>query len=106
MQVTHTAEIIRDLGDELVLRRTTPADADALAAFNSRIHGEPDAPDLGVGVWTRALIARSLSQLRELGMTEPSLTVDTENPSGALRLYEGLGYRPVKRGSVYRKPLD
>jgi len=54
----------------------------------------------------RALIARSLSQLRELGMTEASLTVDTENPSGALRLYEGLGYRPVKRGSVYRKPLD
>lgn len=54
----------------------------------------------------RALIARSLRQLRDLGQTEAALNVDTENPSGALRLYEGLGYRPVKRASVYRRPLD
>jgi mycothiol synthase len=53
----------------------------------------------------RALIVRSLRQLRDLGMTEAALTVDTENLSGALHLYEGLGYRPVKRGSAYRKPL-
>jgi len=58
MQVTHTAEIIRDLGDGLVLRRTTPADADALAAFNSRLHSQREEPDLRIGVWTRALIAR------------------------------------------------
>ncbi len=54
----------------------------------------------------RALIARSLAELRGLGLTEAALTVDTQNPSGALRLYEGLGYRPVKRGSIYRRPLD
>ena len=54
----------------------------------------------------RALIAASLRELRAQGMTEAALTVDTENPSGALRLYEGLGYRPVKRGSIYRRPLD
>ncbi len=58
MSVSHTAEIIRDLGDGLVLRRTTPADADALADFNSRIHGHDDAPDLLVGVWTRDLLTR------------------------------------------------
>ena len=54
----------------------------------------------------RALLARSLQVLRERGMTEAALGVDTENPSGALRLYESLGYRPVQRWTVYRKPME
>ncbi len=53
----------------------------------------------------RALIARSLQQLKALGMTEAALGVDTENLSGALRLYESMGFRPVQRGSIYAKPL-
>ena len=52
-----------------------------------------------------ALIMRTLSILKEQGMTEASLGVDTENPSGALHLYESCGFRPARSGAVYRKPL-
>ena len=48
-----------DLGDGLVLRTATPADADALAAFNAETHGDvPGQPDHAVGVWTRDLLLR------------------------------------------------
>ena len=53
----------------------------------------------------RALIASTIDALRERGMTEGALGVDTENLSGALRLYESVGFRPVSRSSVYRKPI-
>jgi mycothiol synthase len=54
----------------------------------------------------RALIAQSLHALKERGMSEAALVVDTENLSGALRLYESLGFRAVNRSSAYRKPLE
>ncbi len=53
----------------------------------------------------RALIARSLRLQREMGMTESALGVDSENLSGATRVYEDCGFRTVKRYAVYRKPL-
>jgi mycothiol synthase len=53
----------------------------------------------------RALIAASFPLLRARGMTEASLGVDTENVSGALRVYEGCGFVPVSRTTTYRKPL-
>jgi ribosomal protein S18 acetylase RimI-like enzyme len=53
----------------------------------------------------RALIAASFPLLRARGMTEAALGVDTENTSGALRLYESCGFLPVNRSAVYRKPL-
>jgi mycothiol synthase len=55
-----------------------------------------------------ALIAESLRVLRAHGMTEGALGVDAENPSGALRLYEGLGFRVYRTDAVHRKdlPLD
>ena len=53
----------------------------------------------------RALIARSLGMLRELGMTEAALGVDADNPNGALQLYESMGYQVVSRQTCYRKPL-
>jgi len=54
----------------------------------------------------RALIARSFKVLKERGMTEAALAVDAENLSGALKLYEDMGFRTVKRYTTYRKPLD
>ena len=54
----------------------------------------------------RALLARSLVAAREAGFTSASLGVDTENPTGALSLYESLGFAPERRAMVYRKPLD
>jgi ribosomal protein S18 acetylase RimI-like enzyme len=54
----------------------------------------------------RALISRSLELIKGLGMTEAALGVDTENPNGALRLYESMGFRPVNRDSLYRKLME
>lgn len=53
----------------------------------------------------RALIAESLRVLKARGMTESALTVDTENLSGATRLYEECGFKTVSRSTAYRKPL-
>lgn len=53
----------------------------------------------------RALMAASFPLLRARGMTEGALGVDAENLSGALRVYESMGFRPVSRDTVYRKPL-
>jgi mycothiol synthase len=54
----------------------------------------------------RALLARSFKVLKDRGMAEAALGVDAENISGALRLYESMGFRTVKRHATYRKPLD
>jgi ribosomal protein S18 acetylase RimI-like enzyme len=53
----------------------------------------------------RALLVRSLALFRERGMTEVVLGVDTENPSGALHLYESTGFRQLRQHASYRKPL-
>jgi ribosomal protein S18 acetylase RimI-like enzyme len=54
----------------------------------------------------KALIALSLSALKQRGMTEAALGVDTQNTSGALHLYESMGYRVVKSGTIYRKTIS
>ncbi len=53
----------------------------------------------------RALIAASLKAIKERGMEEAALGVDTQNLSGAFRLYEGMGYQHVKRFTLLRKAL-
>lgn len=50
------ASLPLDLGDGLVLRRSSPSDRDALVEFNSKIHGQPDKPDMGVAAWTADLL--------------------------------------------------
>ena len=52
-----------------------------------------------------ALIARSLTVLRARGLSEAALGVDAENESGAVRLYEALGFRRWRTGLAYRKAL-
>jgi GNAT superfamily N-acetyltransferase len=54
----------------------------------------------------RALITRSLKVLKDQGMEAATLDVDTENPSGALRVYESLGYRPTEHFVFFRKSLE
>lgn len=53
----------------------------------------------------RALIAASLRVLKARGMTESALTVDSENLSGATRLYETCGFAVESRTTIYHKPL-
>ncbi|HET7472447.1 MAG TPA: GNAT family N-acetyltransferase [Candidatus Limnocylindrales bacterium] len=52
-----------------------------------------------------ALIARSMRQLRDRGLREAALGVDAENTTGALRIYEALGFRRARTGVGFRKPL-
>jgi len=52
-----------------------------------------------------ALIARSLDVLKAEGVSHAALTVDTDNPSGALKLYEKMGFRTDTQYTCYRRPL-
>jgi hypothetical protein len=53
-------KIIRELDHGLILRRSTPDDAEPLARFNSWVHGDMQNNRLEekVGVWTRDLLTR------------------------------------------------
>ncbi len=53
-----------------------------------------------------ALIVRSMHRHNKLGMTEVALRVGTENPKGALQLYESRGYQQKKTNVLFRKELD
>ena len=57
---TQTKKIIRDLGDGLILRRSSSADVDALADLCGRIHSNEgfDKPDVYIAAWTRDLLTR------------------------------------------------
>jgi mycothiol synthase len=54
----------------------------------------------------RNLIVRSLHLLRERGMTTAVLGVDADNPSGALGLYESVGFGVTERATAWRRPLE
>jgi len=53
----------------------------------------------------RALIVSSMHMHKAKGMTEVALGVDTNNPSGALKLYQSLGYKKDKTEMTYRKEM-
>jgi mycothiol synthase len=50
-----------------------------------------------------ALIVSALTGLHDAGMSEAMLGVDAENLTGALRLYEKLGFQVKDRSTNYRK---
>jgi mycothiol synthase len=50
-----------------------------------------------------ALIADTLRALRDAGIAEAALGVDAENVSGALRVYEAIGFRRYRTGVSFRK---
>jgi mycothiol synthase len=51
----------------------------------------------------RALLTRSLQMFKDMGMDHAALGVDTQNPNGALNLYESVGFREEKSYTIYRK---
>ena len=53
----------------------------------------------------RALIVRSLRLQKARCMTESALGADSENISGATRVYEDCGFRVTKRSAIYRKAI-
>jgi ribosomal protein S18 acetylase RimI-like enzyme len=52
-----------------------------------------------------ALLTRSLQMFKVMGMDHAALGVDTQNLTGALDLYEGVGFIVEKRHTAYRKKL-
>lgn len=51
----------------------------------------------------RALLTRSLQMFKDMGMDHAALGVDTQNPNGALNLYESVGFVKEKSYTVYWK---
>jgi mycothiol synthase len=54
----------------------------------------------------KALCAESFRVLRARGKDEAWLGVDSANPTGALPLYEALGFTVVRRWYAYGRPVD
>lgn len=52
-----------------------------------------------------ALLLQSFRDFRERGATRAGLGVDAENTTGAVRIYERAGMRPVRRNDLYEKTL-
>lgn len=53
----------------------------------------------------RAMTALSLRRFRDMDLDDAMLGVDAENPTGALGLYEGLGFTVSNRSTAYRRDL-
>jgi len=53
----------------------------------------------------RALLLAGIKAVQDEGMNWAMLGVDTENLTGALRLYEGVGFRAAKQSAVFRKVM-
>lgn len=52
-----------------------------------------------------ALIAANLRELKARGMTEAALGVDADSLTGALGVYEDMGFQVTRRETLYRKPM-
>jgi len=52
-----------------------------------------------------ALLLHAFRELHARGKTAAGLSVDAENPTGAVRVYESVGMRPVRTRVLYEKRL-
>lgn len=54
---TKQSSMLRDIGNGLILRRSMPTDADALAEFNARLHSDDEADAACLNAWTHDLLS-------------------------------------------------
>lgn len=105
---THIWQVAWD-GDEVVggvlgwIDDAENAEYDRLRGYAERIFVR--RPWRGRGI-ASALIGQTLELFRARGLTNAALGVDTENPSGAFRLYERHGFRPDRQITTWARPLD
>lgn len=52
------------------------------------------------------LIGAALDSFRDAGLEFAALDVDTDNSTGAYRLYESLGFQPWRMTVMYQRELD
>jgi mycothiol synthase len=53
-----------------------------------------------------ALMVRSMRRFKAMGLSEAMLDADAANLSGAIRVYEALGFRRIRTSARYRKPIE
>ena len=96
-------------------------DGDEIAGYTLNYVAEADWAATGVregligqlGVrrrWRRrglatALLVRSMEAFAAAGLEAATLGVDTENPTGALGIYERVGFRPIRRFVRLQRPF-
>lgn len=105
---TQSRAILRDLGGGLILRRSTPDDAEALAEFNSAIHSDDEQDGHCLASWTRDLLSGSHPTFRsdDFTLVEESATgriVSTMNLISQTWSYEGIQFgvgRPELVGTL------
>ena len=91
--------IIKNLGAGLILRRSSPADAEALAAFCGIIQSDvPDTPDDLVAAWTRDLLTRPHPTFHsdDFTVVEETATgriVSTLNLISQIWTYDGIPFK-------------
>jgi len=84
------------------IRTDENAERGSLRGYTENIAVHHDWRNRGIA---GALLAMSLRELRDRGMTEASLGVDTNNPGGAFQLYTGLGFELDAYSAVYTRPV-
>ena len=104
----HTLWQVAWAGDEVVgqvkpfINPEENAERGYLRGYTEYISTHRDWRNRGIA---SALLARSLLVLRERGMTEAVLGVDTNNPGGAFHVYTRLGFELRNYEAVYLKPI-
>lgn len=94
------SRMLRDLGDGLVLRGATRADAEALAAFNSEIHcgpGTNDPPE-AISAWVKDLASGDHPTFRPGDFTMVEDTKTGEIVSSMCLISQTWAYEDVKFG--------
>jgi ribosomal protein S18 acetylase RimI-like enzyme len=54
----------------------------------------------------KALLANSFDAFRDEGLTHTMIGVDAENPTGAFRLYENLGYEAIHGTTTFELQVN
>lgn len=95
---TQRKVVLRDLGNGLIMRRSTAADAEALADFNGGIHGENEQDRQRVAAWTHDLLSRPHPTLNpdDFTIVEESATgriVSSLNLIPQTWTYEGIKFK-------------
>ncbi len=98
----------KNLGNGLIMRRSTAADADLLADFNARIHGDDELDRIRLAAWTRDLLAKPhptfhANDFTVVAEAETGRIVSTLNLISQTWTYEGIPFgvgRPELVGTL------
>jgi hypothetical protein len=108
MMFSKQQSMLRDIGNGLIMRRSMPTDADALAEFNARLHSDDAADAECLNVWTHDLLSGNHPTFspNDFTIIEESASgriVSTMNTISQTWSYEGIKFgvgRPELVGTL------